>query len=342
VDAPQVTVIIPTFNRLARLRRVLLALESQTVEPSRFEVVVVSDGSTDGTEEFLRTADTRLRLTPSFQANAGPAAARNRGVDLATGDLVLFVDDDVLAHPDLIAEHLSSHQQAHEPVVVVGPMLTPSDHRIDPFVRWEQAMLYKQYEAMARGDFEPTFRQFYTGNASLRRDLLVAAGPFDERFRRAEDIELAYRLSLNGARFVFNERAVGYHYATRSFCAWLQIAHDYGVNDVVLGRRQSSGYAFNTIHREFWQRHRLIRSLSRTCVSRPRLQRSLRRPIRAVASVSYSLGLEALGRQALSSLYNVTYYGGLASELGGREYFERLMDIGFSPTISEESTHALR
>jgi GT2 family glycosyltransferase len=303
----------------------LEAFSRQTVEISRFEVVVVVDGSTDGTDEFLRALRTPFRLTAAFQANAGPAAARNHGVGLAQGEFILFVDDDVMAQPDLIYQHLLTHQKYSEPIVVVGPMLTPTDFRLDPCVRWEQAMLYKQYDAMKRGLYQPTHRQFHTGNASLRREVLQAAGPFDERFRRAEDIELAHRLARSGIGFVFNEQAIGYHYATRSFNAWLQIAHDYGVNDVVLARQQLPSGGLDTMRREFAERHRMVRLLTRTSLGRPWLRRSMWLPIRAVASASHWLGLEGLGRCALSGLYNASYYNGLAEGLGGRDEFLRVV-----------------
>jgi glycosyltransferase involved in cell wall biosynthesis len=324
---------MPTYNRLDRLRIALEGLERQTVGHGRFEVVIVSDGSTDGTDAFLKTVHTSLRLRCSFQVNAGPAAARNTGVQMARGQIILFVDDDVVAQPDLVAQHLLTHQKHTGKVVVMGPMLTPSDHPIGPYVDWEQAMLYKQYGAMSRGDFEPTFRQFYTGNASVRRDLLLAAGPFDERFRRAEDIELAFRLAGDGARFIFNESAIGYHYATRSFEAWLQIAHDYGANDVVLSRHRGPMGSLQTLRREYELRHRLVRLLTRVCIGRPRLDWCVRIPLRAVASLSYRLRLETISRQALSALYNTAYYSAFSDELGGRDAFHRLMESGPSTQL---------
>ena len=164
-----------------------------------------SDGSTDGTDAFLDSLASPLAVTVEHQANAGPAAARNRGVDLATTPLVLFVDDDVIAQPELVAEHLASHGRASD-LVVIGPMITPPDFRLQPWVAWEQAMLYKQYDALAAGRYEATHRQFYTGNASAPRARIVEVGGFDHRFRRAEDVELAYRLHMTGLKFEFNAR----------------------------------------------------------------------------------------------------------------------------------------
>src|SRR5215813_890124 len=104
----QVSVVIPTYNRVAQIVRVLEGLERQIYPLDQFEVVVVSDGSTDGTNEYLNTISTPLRLVVVTQPNQGVAAARNQGVACATGKIVLFVDDDVVPVPQLIAEHLRS------------------------------------------------------------------------------------------------------------------------------------------------------------------------------------------------------------------------------------------
>ncbi|MCA9971067.1 MAG: glycosyltransferase family 2 protein, partial [Anaerolineales bacterium] len=261
-----VTVILPTYNRLPRLRQVIAALETQQDAPP-FEVVVVSDGSTDGTNEYLHALHTPLRLTAVTQPNRGVAATRNHGLLIATGELVLFVDDDVVPGPRLIAEHVAWHQIHGKDVVVMGPMLSPPDFAMHPWVQWEQAMLAKQYADMQAGRWQPTARQFYTGNTSLRRQHLQEAGGFDASFRRAEDVELAYRLADRGLRFLFNPDAVGYHYAERSFASWIAIPYAYGRNDVIFHRDKGQRWLLPTIAYEFrHSRHALIRQLTRLCL----------------------------------------------------------------------------
>lgn len=321
----KVSVIVPTCNRVDRLGRVMGALAAQTVDPADFEVIVVSDGSTDGTDEFLRQVVTPFRLRGTSQANAGPAAARNTGVRLAAGDVLLFVDDDVVPQRDLIEQHVATHGQAKAEVVVIGPMLTPADYHPNAFVRWEQAMLYRQYSAMIRGHYEPTYRQFYTGNASVRREFLLASGGFDERFRRAEDVELACRLRDNGARFIFSPQAVGYHYAERSFSSWIQNARDYGRNEVLFDRYYGRLSRLQDVRSEFMRRHAALRSVTRRCVGRPRLEAAIQVMGRAVAATAGSLGQERLVRIGLSAIYHTAYYSGLAEELGGRRAFSQFI-----------------
>lgn len=322
---PTVSIVIPTYNRLARLCRVLDALDAQTYGPERFEVVVVSDGSTDGTEEHLSTAHHRFALVTATQANAGPAAARNRGVALARADLVLFIDDDVVAMPTLVAEHLAAHDRLGPDHVVIGPMNTPPDFAMKPWVQWEQAMLYKQYDALRAGSLQATHRQFYTGNASVPRARLLEAGGFDTRFRRAEDVELSFRLAQAGLRFAFVPDAVGHHYAERSFDSWLRNAHDYGVNEVVFGRREGQDPTLERVSAEFGERHLLVRLLARATVGVPGLRRVVPMVLRAVAAGAQALRATAVDRLALSALFNVSYYLGIADELGGRREFERVI-----------------
>ena len=90
---PRVSVVVPTFNRCESLQRLLEALETQTYPATDFEVVVVDDGSTDGTNQMLEQFASRYVLRALWQANAGPAMARNRGVSAAHGALIVFLDD---------------------------------------------------------------------------------------------------------------------------------------------------------------------------------------------------------------------------------------------------------
>lgn len=319
----QLSIVIPTYNRLPRLQRVLAALHQQTVAPERFEVVVVSDGSTDGTDAYLHGAHTPFRLIPVCQPNRGVAAARNAGVAHARGELVLFLDDDVVPAPQLVAEHLHQHAIHGENIVLLGPMLTPPDFTLQPWVQWEQAMLTKHYAAMQQGCWTPTPRQFYTGNASLRRRHILEAGGFNEAFRRAEDVELAYRLEDRGLRFVFHPDAIGYHYAERSFKSWLATPYAYGRNDVRFTRDCGQRWLLPVIFQEFHDRNALIRALVRQCLDRSARSTATVAALRWLAAGGARCGLHTLARHAYSGIFNLRYYQGIADELGGRDAFLR-------------------
>jgi glycosyltransferase involved in cell wall biosynthesis len=320
---PRVSVVVPTYNRLDRLPRVLGALDRQTHPVDDLEVVVVSDGSTDGTDDYLAALHhPRLRFVT--QANQGPGAARNAGVARAEGSLVLFIDDDVVATPQLVERHVAAHTVHGPGSVVIGPMLSPPDFAMTPWVRWEQQMLVRQYEAMERGDYGATARQFYTGNASVRRAELIELGGFDVRFRRAEDVELAYRMDAAGMHFHFDSAAVGYHYAQRSFEAWLRIASDYGANDVVFAR-EGRKWMLDRLVAEYRSRHRLVRAMTAACLDRTAMEAALRRLLQRAVAIGERLRSERMTSAALSGLYQLAFYRGVADELGGAGAFDALL-----------------
>jgi len=315
----RVSIVLPTYNRLGQLQRVLGALERQTMDLAGIEVLVVSDGSTDGTNEYLSALDTPLFLIPILQENQGVAAARNHGVERARAGLILFIDDDVVPVPELVAEHVAEHERDGD-LIVLGPMLPPLDQRLSPWVAWEERMLQKQYDDMIEGHWEPTARQFYTGNTSLARRHILAAGGFDPAFRRAEDVELAYRLTDLGVRFVFNPRAIGYHYAERSFESWTRIPYAYGRNDVIMARQKGQDWLLPTLAREYHLRHPLTRGLARLCLDRRRLSRAVVAGLRGMGYV--------LPRYAFSGIFNLLHYQGMADELGGSAHFWALVAAG--------------
>jgi glycosyltransferase involved in cell wall biosynthesis len=317
-DNMKASVIVPTFNRLERLKQVLAGLEQQDFPLADFEVVVVSDGSTDGTEEFLRSYQTPLQLKPIFQKNQGVAAARNAGLAQAKEDILIFVDDDVVPMPCLVGEHIHSQLGANGRRIVLGPMLTPPDFNMLPWVKWEQAMLMKQYKAMENRLWEPTARQFYTGNTSVPRKEVLDAGGFDPAFSRAEDVELAYRLASRGLTFLYNPQAVGYHYAQRSFDSWLKTPYLYGKNDVIFHQQKGQTWLLPTIAREFKTRNPLIRALVHLCLDRAILTRLVIQILKQISSASNYLGFVSLSNMTFSGIFNLRYYQGAADELGGR------------------------
>jgi GT2 family glycosyltransferase len=305
---------------------VITALERQAYPSDAYEVIVISDGSTDGTDAYLEALCSTMRVQWFPQANRGPAAARNTGIQKADGEFIVFIDDDVVPEPQLLGEHARSHREARQDVVVLGPLLSPEGFAMAPWVRWEQEMLMKQYRAMLRGDWSATARQFYTGNASLRRSHILATGGFDEGFRRAEDVELAYRLAERGLDFVFNMQAVGMHFADRSFRAWLEAAYTYGRNDVIFARDRNQKWLLPKVQREFRNRNVLIRSLVRMCRGRSRLTSIASSALKLAADAATLLRASDVERRAYSGLFNLQYYTGLFNELDDVDFLTRDLD----------------
>jgi GT2 family glycosyltransferase len=321
-----VSVVVPTYNRRESLDRLLRALAQQTLPPERFEVVVVDDGSTDGTAELARSLTLPYALRVLRQPNQGPAQARNLGVAQARGPLVVFLDDDVVPRPHLIAAHVAAHQ-AHPGAVVIGPMSPPPNWRRPSWVHWEEDLLQIQYQEMLAGKYPCGPRQFYTGNASLWRRQFLEAGGFDPRFKRAEDVELAYRLRDRGARFVFRPEAEVLHYASRSFESWCRTPYLYGRYDVVM-YREKGHEALPCAFVEFHRRHPLTRLLVRLCLGRPALARVAVQALRGAAAGSDWGSARRAGRLALSAAFNVLYWQGVCDEFGDAAALRREIATG--------------
>ena len=325
-----VSVIVPTFNRRDRLIRLLRALDAQNLTASsgrRFalEVIVVSDGSTDGTIEAVRDLAANVDLSISYheQDNSGPAAARNRGIREASGNVVLFIDDDVVPEPDCVARHVDRHDR--EPnLVVIGPMLTPAGAGLSPWVAWEQHQLEKQYDWFAAHSEHADHVHFYTGNASVERAALLAAGGFDTSFSRAEDIELAYRLGEAGQSFVVELSARAHHYAERSFDSWLQTAYDYGQTSVRFAQMGRSEF-WDRIRSSFRERNPLLRVFTLALFPHRRLSRVVSWLFVRLAIVAERLGLDAASRSLLSGVYSLANARGAADAMGSPSAYVRLV-----------------
>lgn len=314
MTSPSLSVIVPTFGRRSSLARLLDALAAQTHAPSEFEVVVVDDGSTDDTREWLRTARTPFPLRVLEQANAGPATARNRGVAVASGRLIVFFDDDVVPAPDALSVHAAAHR-APVDRVVVGPMLPPPGWRRPSWIRWEEQKLLLQYRAMTEGLYPCTHRQFFTGNASLRRDAFLAAGGFDPAFDRAEDVELGYRLDELGMRFIFEPSARVWHYPIRSLSTWRRTPTRYGRADVAMHRDKGHDALLLAYH-ELGRRHPLSRWLVRVCAGSPIRSKAAGAFLAAFVRIADATHLAPLASASLSALFHLSYWDGVREELG--------------------------
>lgn len=200
---PTLSVVIPTYRRPQLLEQCLASLRQQKRSAADFEVIVVDDASGPETVAVLEQAAglaTNLRWV-SQPHNRGPAAARNRGVELAEGELLLFMDDDIVASPALVESHIALHAEKPDTYGVVGLVEWLPALHVTPFMRWVEAFpLQFGFATMTEGlQGDPT-GAFYTCNLSMKRSLFRAAGGFDERFPFAayEDTELAIRLIKQG------------------------------------------------------------------------------------------------------------------------------------------------
>ncbi|MGH7837111.1 MAG: glycosyltransferase [Candidatus Binataceae bacterium] len=211
--ATAVSVIVPTYNRAGTIGRCLTALRAQDFGRP-FEIVVVNDGSTDSTLEVLAGFPEVRVLT---QANAGPAVARNHGVRAATGEIVLFTDDDCEPFPNWLTEMLKPFDDP----AVVGTKGVYRSRQRELVARFVQIEYEDRYRLMAR---QPTIDFIDTYSAAFRRARFLELGGYDTAFPVAccEDSELSYRMSARGWKMIFAPSAIVWHQHPASLANYLR------------------------------------------------------------------------------------------------------------------------
>jgi len=210
MTTPAISVVIPTRDRAELLRASLRSLVDQDLGPDDFEVVVVDDGSTDHTAEVCASVAGEIRLVTHRIDPSGISAAKNLGIFLAAAPIVLFFDDDDVAAPDLLSQHLRCHRANPERTVAVLGHTTWAPHlHVTELMYWatEVGKMLFDYTCVTDGQvLDHTF--FWGGRASCKRMLLASEGIFDPELRfGCEDIELGYRLSRHGFKVVYNAAA---------------------------------------------------------------------------------------------------------------------------------------
>ena len=216
----EISLVIPTNNRLNILKKCLSAIENQTVYKDCFELVVVNDGSTDGTEEFLEEYENRTDLNFQYinHENSGPALARNMGLKSAQGKIIILLGDDMIVPTDYVANHLKFHKQwpqySH---ACLGFIDWPKGIGVTPLMEYittdgGQQFCWDEISKMDSDDIGWKF--FWSSNISFKRKYCLAHALFDyEVFRHAmwEDIELGFRLDKAGLVLHFRKGFVVYH-----------------------------------------------------------------------------------------------------------------------------------
>lgn len=236
-DAPlSCSVVVPVYNGAAVILRCLNALATQQPPDPTLEIIIVDDGSTDGTAaalEVWRAAHPHVRLQIYRQVNAGPAAARNQGARLATGELLLLTDADCIPSAGWVQAFRSAFAGANPPDAAMGAYTSAQQ---TPAARFSQLEFEERYTLMQRRatiDFVATY------SAAYRCSAFLEAGGFDGAFRQAnnEDVELSYRLAALGKRLVFVPAATVEHEHDATWADYLHTKTGRGYWRVLVYRR---------------------------------------------------------------------------------------------------------
>mgnify|MGYP001222225440 CR=1 FL=1 len=203
-----VSVIIPTYNRLGILIKCLNALENQIIlDPiDKFEIIIVDDGSTDGTQSYLKKNEDIFSHVRLFEEeHKGPSHARNKGIKESRGNLIVFIDSDLVVKKDFLISHAKTISKSwtkrkdklcftYGSVVNTSNFDNPTSERIKPT--------------------DLSWAYFATGNVAIHKETLNMAGMFDNSFCLYgwEDLELGERLRKIGVKLIKCPNAIGYHW----------------------------------------------------------------------------------------------------------------------------------
>lgn len=268
-DTPAISVIVPTYQRCAAVRRLLQAFCRQTHESGHFEVVISIDGSDDGTREMVQNFQAPYPLRHTSMPNRGRAAACNAGIEMARGSLLVFLDDDMQPAPGFLAAHREAHnRQAWIGVLGAVPVVSP---RLESssVVQYTKHKFNQHLQSLAQSDLEIDISDFYSGNFSLRREIFSRVGLFDEAFKiyGNEDLELFWRLKEANVELTYCPQALAYQEYDKDPAQWARDNIAEGHTSVLLACKHPQAFArliLATYNEGLWIR-RAIRTLILTC-----------------------------------------------------------------------------
>jgi glycosyltransferase involved in cell wall biosynthesis len=223
---PRLSVVVPTYRGGDLLRLTLRSLSRQEFPAAGAEIIVVDDGSPEFDPSDLPALCDPLRLNViQFPNNRGRAGARNAGIKASSGDIVIFLDDDMTVPVDFLTAHDRFHRH-HPGEVAIGNIRFADSVEPSEMTRYAESRGVQRYSS---GEPVP-FKCFVTGNSSVERQHLLNVGLFDEAFSEygGEDLELGYRLHLDGRPFRFAGGAISHHHRGRSFDEMCELMYTYG------------------------------------------------------------------------------------------------------------------
>ncbi len=202
------TVVITSYNRRELLRRCLDSLAVQTLDQSRFEVLVLDDGSTDGTTEMVESLSTPYKLRLLSGSQRRWARARNAGVEAAEGRICLHVDDDIICGARMLADHVAAHEEG-ERIVAVGKLIQAPPDADDWYAHAFAQGLNEHYDELLQRP--PAWTDCYGANLSTTRAVYLEVGGFATDLPAAIDLEFGYRLVEAGCSLRYLPDADGIH-----------------------------------------------------------------------------------------------------------------------------------
>lgn len=307
-----VSVVIATYQRNDSVLELLSQLADQTLWRDEFDVVVVDDGSAAPAAPVLEAAGFPFRLTVLAQKNAGPAAARHRGILTATGALIVIIDDDMRILPDFLASHVAAHANRGRHVVL-GRLRAQPGASLELFDRLHLDLNDKLARNFAGNPDAIRGSSLYTGNVSFRREDYLHVGGFDPNFRISEDAELGIRLEESGATFALSDEAQSFHASDHTSAKrWMTRSSAYGRTDAAVSDKHPGIASANP-----WRFLYLVNPVSRVLLLSSAVAPWLTAPIAWLAlwaSQAFStVGMERVAIAGTTFTFGIQYFRGLGA-----------------------------
>jgi glycosyltransferase involved in cell wall biosynthesis len=315
------SVVIPTYNRPRLLTQTVEALCLQEgVDHHRIEVVVVDDGSIERADVVLAATSTPFDLRIVREPHSGVATARNAGWKEARGEVVIFLDDDVIPARGLVAAHATVHA-AHDDAVTLGNIAADPARRREAWNAYEDAIKARKYQGLTQREIPSGIP--YGGNFSVRRRHLEAAGGFDQSLVGNHDVDLGFRFQRMGLRFVYEPLASAVHAGGSDLATWTETPRRLGRMDVAMYRDRGYAGGLPSLVACFHDRHPLNRMLAHFALTTRTNERSVVEMTMAAGVATHALGLNRLSRAWISASANVLYWSGVRDGLrGNRQLWE--------------------
>jgi len=323
---PKLSVIISTFNRRETLlSKCLPSIFDQDLASDQYEVIIIVDGSTDGTGAALRELQPPCTLRILEQPNGGLSKARNTGIAMARGERVMFIDDDFICRPDVFRLHVEA-QKGAEAVVVHGAVYqapgSPASILSNANESW-----YRRYNGLlARhgGAIWPD-GVFLISNSSMPRSILLSCGGFDEDLPAMDDFELGLRMWKAGVKFRYLPDAVCYEFSFKSWRSFLfNDGEAFGRTAVILSRKypdyRVQSPLLSGMGRTVWWRRLLRRIALQSSVSPAHL---LTPPIWACDKLCRFSALQKAGLRLLEIGRRLTEFRAAMKQVGSWKGLER-------------------
>ena len=338
-DLPSLSVVIPTRGRRNSVISLLRDLTEQDYPVHMLEMIVVIDGDIDGTEGAI--SQTELALQPRLvvlggprSQGSGPGAARNAGAARASGEVILFLDDDVTPlHRQVLKAHALSHEtgkHAAGKIVVAGPCSVDL-HNASGFFAQRVRNWWVDHVERLNQPIEPAFTDLCTGNFSISKDLFDEIGGFENLARR-EDWELSYRLFKEGVSIVACTGAAVRQVPEIDIAESFADRKGEGIGDVQFARLHPEMLRWLPLGSwvEMGRRRRIVRRLIR----HPALPAFMRYPAIGSLEVLQFLGMRRLWSRLVDLLNFAFYWSGVGTAVGSEEAWLDLIDESRSRTRS--------